>query len=169
MKIRLRELAEGRTALRFDQPPAGHELPRCGPLRVELDVERTGDVVAIRGAVRFAAEQDCSRCLKTFTRTFRQEVELCYRPAAATSADHGRERELSADDLIAIGYRKGEIDLWPEMREAVLLALPLKPLCREDCRGLCPSCGRDRNAGDCQCRDDRGDHRWDALRKLAGK
>ncbi|MRR10305.1 DUF177 domain-containing protein, partial [bacterium] len=85
---------------------------------------------------------------------------------AASAA--GRERELSADDLAAIEYRKGEIDLWPELREAVLLALPLKPLCREDCRGICPACGRDLNEGSCGCREDRGDHRWDKLRELPG-
>ncbi|MCU0607477.1 MAG: DUF177 domain-containing protein [Candidatus Edwardsbacteria bacterium] len=167
MKLKLRELPEGRTALRIDQPPAAHQLPGCGPLRGGLAAERTGDVVLVTGELRFSARLTCSRCLRPFTRTFGQEIDLCYRPAA-TVASPGRERELSADDLATIEYRKGEIDLWPELREAALLALPLKPLCREDCRGICPSCGRDLNEGDCDCREEHRDPRWDTLRKLAG-
>jgi len=167
VKIRLRDLGEGRQDIRIDLPAAQRELPGCGPLRGELAVERTGDVVLVTGELRFSAELSCSRCLQPFSGTFRQELDLCYRPATAAAAP-GKERELSADDLAASEYHRGEIDLWPELREAVLLALPLKPLCREDCRGLCPACGADRNQGDCGCREDRGDHRWDRLRELAG-
>jgi uncharacterized protein len=166
MKIKLRDLRDGHQTVRVDQPTAPLELPGCGPVTGELDLDKNGDMVLVTGSLAFTAVQECSRCLKRFTRCYRPEVDLCYQPAAPPRAANGRESALSPDDLITIGYSRNEIDLWPEIREAVLLALPLKPLCREQCRGICPSCGADRNAKECGCRDDRTDARWEKLKKL---
>jgi uncharacterized protein len=134
----------------------------------ELLLDKSGDTVVVTGSLEFAATLACSRCLRRFSQGYRTAIDLCYRPAAAPRPARGHETELTAGDLVEIGYRQGEIDLWPELRDAVLLALPVKPLCGDDCRGLCPSCGRDLNQGQCGCRDDRTDPRWDKLRKLAG-
>ncbi|MDI6740108.1 MAG: DUF177 domain-containing protein [Candidatus Edwardsbacteria bacterium] len=168
MKIKLRELKDGRHMVRIDQTAKVHELPGCGPVRGELTVEKNREIVLVTGSLEFTADQSCSRCLKIFPRTFRQEIDLCYRPSAAPRHGKDHEDELSADDLITIVYKKNEIDLWPEIREAALLALPLKPLCREQCKGICPSCGRDLNAKECECREDRTDPRWEKLKKLTG-
>ena len=69
------------------------------------------------------------------------------------------------------GYvvQDSKVDLEPMVRDTVGVALPLNPLCREDCRGLCPRCGADRNGGDCGCAEETGDPRWSALRELKGK
>lgn len=166
MRIKLRELRDGCHTLAVNEPAKPHELPGCGPVTGELQLVTSGDMVLVTGSLSFTAEQSCSRCLKIFSRRFRPEIDLCYRPEAAPSAVKGKETELRADDLITITYQKGEIDLWPEIREAVLLALPLKPLCRDECQGICPVCGADRNAGDCGCREDRTDPRWEKLKKL---
>ena len=166
MRIKLRELRDGRHTLAVNEPAKPHELPGCGPLAGELQLEKLGPVLIITGGITFTARQQCSRCLKEFGRDYSQEIELCYSPRqdARDSDDH--ETELSSDDLVTIEYRGNEIDLWPELREAALLAIPLKPLCREDCQGICPICGKDRNAAACGCREGHDDHRWDKLRAL---
>ncbi len=169
MKLKLRELRDGRHTLPVNEPAKPHELPDCGPLTGMLQIEKSGPVVVITGEIHFAANLHCSRCLKSYSRQCAQDIELCYQPRALAGDRDDHETELTSDDLVTIDYRGNEIDLWPELREAALLALPLKPLCRDDCRGLCPRCGRDLNAGDCGCRDDRPDPRWDKLRKLSGK
>jgi uncharacterized protein len=169
MKLKLRELQDGRQTIRVDQPAKPLELADCGPVTGELNLDKNGDIVLVTGHLSFTAGQECSRCLKRFSRLYRPELDLCYRPATAPRMIKGQGTELSADDLITIGYHKNEIDLWPEIREAVLLALPLKPLCREDCKGICPSCGADRNAKKCDCREDRTDSRWENLKKLSGR
>jgi uncharacterized protein len=169
MKLKLRELQDGHQTVRVDQPAKPLELAGCGPVTGELNLDKNGDNVLVTGQLSFTAGQECSRCLRSFSRSYHPELDLCYRPAAVPRQDQGQGTELSADDLITIGYHRGEIDLWPEIREAVLLALPLKPLCREGCKGICPSCGADRNARECGCRDERTDHRWDKLKKLTGK
>jgi DUF177 domain-containing protein len=106
---------------------------------------------------------ECSRCLAEFP--FEQETEFCLvvmkRPGAQES-----ERELQADDLDVVWYQEPVVALAPLLEEQVQIALPMKPLCREDCLGLCPECGRDLNQGACGCVREVGDPRWDALRAL---
>jgi uncharacterized protein len=77
----------------------------------------------------------------------------------------GPEAE-SGDDFIVLPEHTEEFDLLPIVRERIILALPLKPLCREDCKGLCPHCGASRNTESCDCTDERQDERWSQLRKL---
>jgi uncharacterized protein len=76
-------------------------------------------------------------------------VDLRYLPASAMSAEG--EREVAEEDLETSYYRDDQIDLNELMREQFYLALPMKPLCREDCRGLCPQCGTNLNLGGCEC------------------
>lgn len=96
----------------------------------------------------------CRRCLRPVEGRLEVPVREVYRPAAARrGADDEETYELGTDHL----------DLEPLVRDAVLLALPLAPLCREDCAGLCPSCGADLSDGPCGCPTVAGDPRWAAL------
>jgi uncharacterized protein len=74
--------------------------------------------------------------------------------------------DLSVEDLSFGFYEREEVDLAPLVRETMILALPTKPLCREDCRGLCPRCGANRNGGECGCRQEWSDPRLEVLRDL---
>ena len=102
-------------------------------------------------------------------RAVSQPLELFYRTGKLEDALVGKEAELTSDDLNVIAYRGNEIDLWPDLREAMVLALPMKPLCSEDCRGICPTCGKDLNNGECRCGKRSMDPRWEGLLKLEGK
>lgn len=89
------------------------------------------------------AVTDCRRCLAPATLAVSEEVQLLF-------AESGLD-EAEEDDVIPIPVGERELDLRPAMREEWLLAIPAFALCREDCRGLCPTCGADRNTGDCTC------------------
>ncbi len=123
--------------------------------------------IRLRGTVKAGLELQCARCLDPVPQEVNREFELLYRPLGA---DAGRD-ELSVTDAEAeIGYYQGEgILLEDVLREQVLLALPLKVTCREDCKGLCPHCGRNLNQEQCSCEVPTEDPRWSALKEVRAR
>jgi uncharacterized protein len=130
---------------------AGSRLSSA-PLVVDLWLERIPDGIVVHGRVAAEYESECSRCLKPV----RARVEDPVRELFEAEAIDGETYPLEGE----------EIDLELPVRDAVLLDLPVAPLCREDCAGLCPHCGIDRNETDCDCDPNPPDPRWDALRAL---
>lgn len=112
-------------------------------------------------------EISCARCLEPVTRDLAKDFELLYRPQGS---DAGKE-EISITDVEAdIGYYQGEgVLLEDVLREQILLAVPMRTVCREECKGLCPQCGKNLNQGPCQCPAPSGDSRWAALKGLKDK
>jgi uncharacterized protein len=127
--------------------------PLTGTLRIESVVEG----VPVTGAVAGEVDLECARCLKGFSAPL--EVEVC---ELYTAPGH----EAEADAYRVAGT---EIDLEPLLRDAAGLALPLNPLCRTDCAGLCARCGKDLNEGACGCVEDVTDPRWDALAEVRAR
>ena len=123
--------------------------------------------IRLRGRLSAGLELQCARCLEPVPQEVTREFELLYRPLGA---DAGRD-ELSVTDAEAeIGYYQGNgILLEDVLREQVLLALPLKITCREDCKGLCPHCGKNLNQEQCSCAAAADDLRWAALKEIRGK
>jgi uncharacterized protein len=133
------------------------EDPISGDLRAESVVEG----ILITGGVSGATVVQCARCLKEFNS--RVDVELC-----ELFVTPGHEvRDSNADDTYRVSGT--EIKLEPMLRDAITLALPLHPLCRADCKGLCAHCGTDLNAGECSCVEDETDPRWAPLEKLRAR
>jgi len=131
------------TAEELQLPP--DEWP--GGVEAALALDRTGELVAIRGRVRSAARLECVRCLRTFDLAITADLTVVMDRAG------GRPRlghELERDDDMKL-HDGRLLDLREEAREALLLELPITPHCREDCRGLCPRCGADLNDGPCGC------------------
>jgi uncharacterized protein len=120
--------------------------------------------IRLRGRLSAGLELQCARCLEPLRQDVKRDFELLYRPLGA---DAGRD-ELSVTDAEAeIGYYQGEgLLLEDVLREQVLLALPLKVTCREDCKGLCPQCGKNLNQEQCSCSTEVGDPRWAALKDV---
>jgi uncharacterized protein len=120
--------------------------------------------IRLRGRLSTGLELQCARCLEPVRQDVSREFELLYRPLGA---DAGRD-ELSVTAAEAeIGYYQGEgILLEDVLREQVLLALPLKVTCREDCKGLCPHCGKNLNEEQCSCNVPMEDPRWAALKEI---
>jgi uncharacterized protein len=123
--------------------------------------------IRIKGDLSSRFELACARCLEPVMHDVQRSFELLYRPLGT---DAGRA-ELSVTAAEAeIGYYQGEGLLLEDMlREQVLLALPIKAICREDCKGLCPHCGRNLNEGQCSCSEPIADPRWAALKEIRGK
>jgi uncharacterized protein len=122
--------------------------------------------IRLRGRLSAGLELQCARCLEPVKQDVKRDFELLYRPLGA---DAGRD-ELSVTDAEAeIGYYQGEgLELADVLREQVLLALPLKIVCRENCKGLCPQCGKNLNQEQCSCSAHVEDPRWAALKDIRG-
>ena len=119
--------------------------------------------VHFRGRLQARLGLHCGRCLEPFVKELDEDLDLFFMPheAEADADEEEQEVELSDRDMVVAYYEDDRIDLGEMVREQMLLALPLRRLCREDCRGLCPSCGTNRNTGTCRqrkaCRTVNGD------------
>jgi uncharacterized protein len=109
----------------------------------------------------------CDRCLRQFELPLAETVQWMVQQRSARPEPV--ERELGRDELGLIEVSGDSFESAPLVREQIVLALPAKPLCREDCAGLCPVCGGDRNLGECGCREPATDPRWAALSALRDK
>jgi len=154
----------------------GQEVRQQAPLRTEghadLVEEHHGkhqvvQDIRLKGKLETSLEVACARCLEPVVQPVRREYDLLYRPLG-TDAGHA---ELSVTDAEAeIGYYQGAgVLLEDVLREQVLLALPLKTLCRDDCKGLCAHCGKNLNEGQCSCAEPIEDPRWSALKEIREK
>ena len=130
---------------------AGSRLSSA-PLVVEVWLERVPDGIVAHGTVAAEYESECSRCLAPVRDRFEDPIRELFERVPV----EGETYPLAGE----------EIDLELPVRDTVLLDLPTAPLCREDCAGLCPTCGIDRNTADCECDPNPPDPRWDALRAL---
>jgi uncharacterized protein len=129
------------------------------PVSLTMRVHKDRDRYRLGGTVSTVLELACSRCLEAFQMPVDASFDLRYLPQSQNTGD---EREIEEDDLTDAFYRDEVIDLGQLMDEQFYLALPMKPLCREACRGLCPNCGTNLNDASCECQV-----RWEDPR-LAG-
>jgi uncharacterized protein len=132
----------------------------AAPVALAFDIYKDKDQFRLAGSVQTTLELPCSRCLEPFTWSF----DLRYQPHARNTGEG--EREIEEDDLTTAFYENETIDLGQLMREQFYLALPMKPLCRDECKGLCPTCGTNWNKGACDCMNQWEDPRLAALKTL---
>ena len=135
-----------------------------GPVDLAGDIRKDTRKVRLTGHIRATLECDCGRCLEPFPVPVDTTFDLLFLPAATNTGDE--DREVAEDDLGVSFYKDDVIDLRQLIREQFYLALPMKPLCRDDCKGLCPECGSNRNREVCSCDTAWVDPRLDALRRL---
>jgi len=140
--------------------PAERGLPRelPEPFRVEGRAYQNGEDVVLEGCLEGSLELECARCLARYRHRLREPFRLVLEPAgmrvpAEPEASAALVRDgLCLSDEFELGwYRGSEIQLDSVCLEVISLALPVKPLCRDDCAGLCPRCGADRNEAACAC------------------
>ena len=134
------------------------------PVELEFDIHKDKDKFRLEGHLRTELELTCSRCLEPYRLTVDTDFDQRYLPFSATSTE--LEREVQDDDLETSYYSEDQIDLDELMREQFYLALPMKPLCSDDCRGLCPQCGTNLNTGTCDCSPVWEDPRLAALKAI---
>lgn len=123
--------------------------------------------IRLNGHLSTSLEVSCARCLNPVLYDLARSFELLYRPQGV---DAGREELSVTDSEAEVGYYRGDgLLLEDVLREQVLLAVPLKLLCREDCKGLCPHCGKSLNLEPCNCSESLEDPRWAALKEIRDK
>ena len=133
------------------------------PIQVSLTHYRAGSEIFVDGTLDAATIAVCSRCVEEFD--LPNQRRFRYVLAAKVMSDDN-DFALRAEDLEFSFYQGDEIDLAPLIREQILLALTERPLCRDDCRGLCPQCGANLNERDCGCTTKAPDPRLAVLRSL---
>lgn len=162
--------------VRFDEDfPAGEidfdgdRIRQVGLLHAEGEAELLNNTlgeIRIRGRMNVDLELACDRCLEPVRHGMESGFDLFYRPQPKGPLPH----EVALDEGEAeIGYyQNGGIELSEVLREYVLLSLPMHSVCSDNCAGICPVCGVNRNTTECHCEQENPDDRWAALRNLRG-
>jgi uncharacterized protein len=179
MLISLRYLRTHDNAMEFDeefQPGTidlAGEAIQVAPLkasgRATLIPEHDGrgsvlSDIRVVGKLATRLEIACARCLDPVAYDVDRGFELLFRPQTVNVGPD--EAEMQDKDAEVAFYQGDGVELEDIMREQMLLAVPIKTVCGEDCRGLCPLCGKNRNNGDCHCEPVVEDPRWDALKGI---
>ncbi len=135
-----------------------------GDIQARVEVARHAAQTDVSGVITGSSEIECTRCLKPVERP----IDIRFDVSFVTEENYTDSKETEVRDAeLEVAVFEGEIlDLGELVREQILLDLPEQIFCREDCKGLCPKCGVDRNLIDCNCDDDEIDPRWAALRNL---
>jgi uncharacterized protein len=148
--INLATLPAGRSRIEAESDGPAIGLPEgdwIGPVRAQLTLDKANDQVTVRGRLHAVARFECVRCLREVDQPIEAEL-LVYADRSGTSR-HDDEGELERDHYMKF-HDGRQLDLSEDVRETLLLELPITPRCREDCRGLCPKCGADLNEGPCE-------------------
>jgi uncharacterized protein len=176
-------LTETPTELFFCVTPAWWQ-ERCGvdselaagleqPVETRICIHRMGEDLYLEGGLDGALEMTCGRCLTRYREPVRERFRLVLEPAGSRvpadpegAAVLARDGLVLSDELESGWFRGSEIDLGSFLQEVIALAFPVQPVCREECRGLCPHCGADRNTESCECSEVRPDSPFAALQAL---
>jgi uncharacterized protein len=161
MKIQIAGLSEGVHKYHFDTPASEVGLgEQFSDVHTDIVLDKTSNQITLEAAIHTAADFSCDRC----TRPFAARLDPSYRMHYIWDGEDAGRYDIAEVQVLAPGSTI--IDITEDVRQTVLVAVPLKLLCREDCLGLCPHCGKDLNEGPCDCRPEEEDSRWDKLRAL---
>jgi uncharacterized protein len=148
--------------------PGDDDYRVAAPVELSMTVEKAGgDAFRVTGRAQTRLELNCGRCLEPFEAPIDATFELRYVPQEENAGEG--EREIEEDDLTTAFYREGMLDVIDLLREQFQLALPMKPLCTEACRGLCPECGTNLNRTQCDCTPTWEDPRLAPLKGLLNR
>jgi DUF177 domain-containing protein len=157
----------GQNGAAAEPEPEAVDYTVLGDVHFDGTLRKDDPRFILGGRLQARLQLTCGRCLEPFTLPVDTQVELTYVPHPEQAAED--EVELSQDDLTTAFYRDQTLDLAEMVREQFYLALPMRPLCREDCKGLCPQCGTNLNQGTCACDVRWEDPRLEGLRALMKK
>jgi uncharacterized protein len=178
MDIHVEQIDAGGLDLRFENQPqefpvlaemiAQGECEFMKPIQTAIRAVRMADQVEVEGNVRTTVALPCARCLKAFQTAIISHFALSFskRSDEVAAAAEEDELELRPEEINRIDYQGEKISLHETVQEQVVLAFPIRALCSETCRGLCPQCGADLNAGDCGCSPQSSDNRFARLKNL---
>ncbi|MEO7795638.1 MAG: DUF177 domain-containing protein [Thermoanaerobaculia bacterium] len=141
------------------------ELLEISPVRCQGHLTLTAPDFLLHAGLRYEQTVSCNRCLKPVQQEVESAIDLVL-VERSRKREATEEEQLEAQELGLVEVEGGVFESRPLILEQVELSLPMKPLCREDCAGLCPQCGQDWNEERCSCILERVDPRWAALAAL---
>jgi uncharacterized protein len=167
MRINIREVAESGLEIRSKETAESVGLPGDevdGEMEICAHIQRMGRTLFLEGDLSVSLRLQCSRCLKDFVSP--RDIQFTYRVEPHSSDDRREEVELRRADMDVTYYAGETLKISDFLKEQIVLARPMRPLCREDCPGLCPVCGQDLNRGNCSCQPSGTDPLWSDLKRL---
>jgi uncharacterized protein len=169
MRIELENLEKGKGTFAHTYQPEELDLlderiTLNGPANVAGSVKRSAAEVTVSGRLVTNVEVECDRCLKSLELPVSAEFRLDY--ITGQDYESSSTAELTAEELDVSVFDGESIDVDELVKEQIFLSVPDRTLCREDCQGICSTCGADLNAGTCNCEPSDIDPRWEALKKL---
>jgi uncharacterized protein len=161
--VNISKLSEGTHRYSFEVRPENLLLDGrfVELILVDATIDKTGRQLFLKSDIRTKATLTCDRCLAEF----QNELAAQYRIVYITDDLTAKEEEDA--EIQFLSPDANLLDLGEDVRQFLLLAIPQKILCREECKGLCPECGTNRNVKSCECAATEVDPRWDALRKIS--
>lgn len=168
MLLHLRELRDQNNSIQLnqvvdisDEVRSESSVHNAGPFQVQIDASAAENDVIVHGHAEGPLELICSRCLNVFPDALSFSFEEIFTRTAPDELEISEE-----DDRMITVITDDKVELDPYIKENILLELPLFPLCDEHCRGLCPTCGTNRNTEPCSCNEEKIDPRWSGLKDL---
>ncbi len=148
-KINISSFKNGKETLEIEIPPEKLDVQDVvkGKIKGKLIVDRRGNIIEITGNIHYTLKLTCARCLEEFDKDMDKDIHLILKRGSERIF---RERELSDEDIDTVYIMNDIFDISPEIHDTILLSVPIKPLCKEDCKGLCPICGKNLNEGPCE-------------------
>ena len=169
MRIELENLEGGKREFAHvynpdDLNPVDERVKLTAPATVNGKIRLAGNEVFVNGHVDTRAQVECDRCLKSIELPVSADFELEY--ITGSEYESSAVAELTEAEMAVAVFDGEALDVDEIVKEQILLAVPTRMLCREDCEGICPQCGVDRNTGECNCEMKEIDPRWAALKNL---
>jgi uncharacterized protein len=151
----------------YDENGSDGDTLEAQNVKGNVKVTRLSDGVLVQGDVKADVQLQCSRCLDDISLPVDARLEEQFQPTVDVETGHAiTHNDSEEDDTLFKIDANHMMDLTEPVRQALLVAIPMRPLCREDCKGLCPECGANLNYIDCGHHLEASDSRWDALRAL---
>lgn len=164
MKIIISEIPDDGMEIELSETIHSDLVQTASPVKAALRIERSSSEVLVRGRLKAEVNLQCSRCLSVFTTPLDASVDVVYDPAEAVPGEENHE--IKSDELDMGFYMNDTLDMNDLLVEQLILNVPMKPLCRPDCKGICPMCGVDANAVECNCPETEPDPRLKVLEQL---
>ncbi len=164
MKIKISNLSDGSHQFRFVEPvnSIGLESPFEGNIEVDVEINKVHNQLILDSSILVNTVFECDRCTASFSRPLRAEYEMVYMLRVEPV-------ETESDNIAYLSAEADSIDISDDVKDFAILAVPMKKLCSEECKGLCSRCGKNLNEGDCSCSKNETDARWFPLMELKNK
>jgi uncharacterized protein len=159
--LRVRNLPDGMHPVDIERSTDVLDVPLFhGDLSIHGTIDKQADRLLLDLKLKADAHFECTRCLEPFERAITSDLHIEFNPPSLGTADDGEYIHVYEPAI------KPYVDITDDVRDALVLAVPMRTLCREDCKGLCPHCGKDLNTEKCICPPEENEGRWSALNDL---